>query len=259
MKKHLILPLLLTVGLASPGFSSVLGTESGASWTTGTWTNGAAGSIGTWFQVQAPGSAFAIGDSSQGGRTSIGSQAFNVIPGSFTNADLGFARTFFVLDGGALSVGQTLSFDINFLFSNGTKGFNLEKTGGGVGSDLFTVWQDWGDPVVARGTLLGTPTNILANGFQQALTLNATQLSGAIQISVLNNSSSIFSQTFTTTDTIGQIQFFAGNIDPTQESEAASQSIYANNITVVPEPSTYALLALAGAIFAGYRVRRRRS
>lgn len=255
MKKILLLPLL--VAFASPALASVLGTESGASWTTATWTNGSVGSIGTWYQVQAPGSAFAIGDSSQGGRTSIGSQAFNIIPGSFTNTDLGYARTFFVLDGGALSVGQTLSFDINFLFSNGTKGFNLEKAGGGAGSDLFTVWQDWGDPVVALGTLLGAPTTILANGFQQALTLNATQLSGAIQISVLNNSSSIFSQTFTTTDTIGQIQFFAGNIDPAQEVNAASQSIYANNISVVPEPSTYALLALAGSLFAGYRLRRR--
>ena len=259
MKKHLILPLLLTVGLASPSFSSVLGTEAGGSWTTGTWTNGAVGSIGTWYQVQAPGSSFAIGDSSQGGRSSIGSQAFNVIPGSYTNADLGYARTFFVLGGGALSEGQSLSFDINFLFSNGTKGFTLERSGGGVGSDLFTVWQDWGDPVVARGALVGTPTTILANGFQQALTLNATQLSGAIQISVLNNSSSIFSQTFTTADTIGQIQFFAGNIDPAQELNAASQSIYANNISVVPEPSTYALLALAGTLFAGYHLRHRKS
>ena len=259
MKKHLTLAILVTAAFANLGFASVLGTESGASWTSATWTNGAVGSIGTWYQVQAPGSAFGIGDSSQGGRTSIGSQAFNVVPGSYTNADLGYARTFFVLNGGALSEGQTLSFDINFLFSNGTKGFTLEKAGGGLGSDLFTVWQDWGDPVVARGTLVGTPTTILANGFQQAFTLNATQLSGAIQISVLNNSSSIFSQTFTTTDNIGQIQFFAGNIDPTQEGAAASQSIYANNITVVPEPSTYALLALTGALFAGYRLRQRKS
>lgn len=257
MKKLLLLPLLAF--LASPGVASVLGTESGASYTTATWTNGAVGSIGTWYQVQNPGSSLAIGDSSQGGRTSIGAQAFNVIPGSYTNANLGFARTFFVFNGGALSEGQTLSFDINFLFNNGTKGFTLEKTGGGIGSDLFTVWQDWGDPVIALGTLVGTPTTILSNGFQQAFTLNATQLSGAIQISVLNNSSSIFSQTFTTTDTIGQIQFFAGNIDPAQEPNAASQSIYANNISVVPEPSTYALLALAGSLLAGYRLRHRKS
>lgn len=256
MKKQLAILNILAF-LSAPGMASVLGTESGASWTTATWTNGAVGSIGTWYQVVNPGSSLAIGDSSQGGRTSIGAQAFNVIPGSYTNANLGFARTFFVFDGGALSEGQSLSFDINFLFSNGTKGFTLEKTGGGVGSDLFTVWQDWGDPVVALGSLLGAPSTILANGFQQALTLNATQLSGAIQISVLNNSSSIFSQTFTTTDTIGQIQFFAGNIDPTQEGSAASQSIYANNIAVVPEPSTYALLAMTGALLAGYRLRRR--
>ena len=256
MKKKL-LSALFAATLITPLHAAVLGIESGASWTTPTWTNGAAGTIGTWYQVVNPGASLAIGDSSTGSRTSIGAQAFNIIPGSFTNSNLGYARTFFVFDGGALSEGQSLSFDINFLFSNGTKGFTLEKVGGGVGSDLFTVWQDWSDPVVASGTLIGTPTNILSNGYQQALTLNATQLSGAIQISVVNNSSNIFSQTFTTTDTIGQIQFFAGNIDPSQEANAQNQSIYANTIAVVPEPSTYALLSLSGAALIGYRLRRR--
>lgn len=234
MKKSLLLSLLLT--LAAPALSASLGTESATTLTTAGWTNGVVGSIGTWHQVQAPGSAFAIDDSSQGGRTSIGAQAFNIIPGAHTNANQGYARAFFVLDDGPLSEGQSLSFDISFLFNNGTKGFTLERVGGGAGADLFTVWQDWGDPVVALGTLLGAPTTILDNGYQQALTLNVTQLAGAIQISVLNNGSSIFSETFTTDEIIGQIQFFAGNIDPAEEHNAASQSIYANNITVATEP-----------------------
>ena len=180
MKKNL-LSALFAATLITPLHAAVLGTESGASWTTPTWTNGAVGTIGTWYQVVNPGASLAIGDSSTGGRTSIGAQAFNIIPGSYTNTNLGYARTFFVFDGGALSEGQSLSFDINFLFSNGTKGFTLEKVGGGAGSDLFTVWQDWGDPVKALGTLVGTPTNIFSNGYQQAFTLNATQLSGAIR------------------------------------------------------------------------------
>lgn len=257
--KTKLLSALFAAALAGSLHGAVLGTESGASWTTATWTNGAVGTIGTWYQVLNPGASLAIGDSSTGGRTSIGAQAFNIIPGSFTNSNLGYARTFFVFDGGALSVGQTLSLDVNFLWNNGTKGFTLEKPGGGGGSDLFTVWQDWGDPVKALGTLLGTTNTVLTNGFQQALTLTAAQLAGQIKIDLFNNSTNIFSQTFTTADTIGQVQFFAGNIDPTQEPNAQNQSIYANNITVVPEPSTWALITLAAAGFAGWKARRRRS
>lgn len=255
--KKLLLPAAFVACLVSSAFSATEGVDSGTNYTTGTWSNGSSATIGTWYQVVNPGASLAIGDSSQGGRTSIGAQAFNLVPGSYTNANLGFARTFFVFNGGPLTTGQSVSFDINFLFNNGTKGFTLEKAGGGIGSDLFTVWQDWSDPLTALGTLVASPTNILSSGFQQALTVNATQLSGAIDVIVQNNGTNIFSQTFTTAESIGQIQFFAGNIDPTQEINAPSQAIYANNISVVPEPSTYSLLALTGAALAGYRLRRR--
>jgi len=90
VKKSPVLSLLLT--LAAPALSASLGTESATTLTTAGWTNGVVGSIGTWHQVQAPGSAFAIDDSSQGGRTSIGAQAFNIIPGAHTNANQGYAR-----------------------------------------------------------------------------------------------------------------------------------------------------------------------
>ena len=90
--------------------------------------------------------------------------------------------------------------------------------------------------------------------------MEASQLSGSILLNLKNNGTNILSQTFTTADTVGQIRFYSGNIDPTQEGNAQNQSIYANNIKVsgVPEPSTYALLGLSAMGMAGYMIRRRR-
>ena len=253
LNHFLCLTLATNFGAA---FAATIGTTTGSDFTTASWTNSSSTSYGTFYQVANPGSSFAIGDSSQGGRTSIGSKAFNLIPGSYTNTGfLGYAQTYYVLSGGALSVGQTLSFDINFLFSNGTKGFTLEKAGGGANSDLFTVRQDWGDSIQAlKGGLVGT-NNIVSNGFQKALRLEATQQAESIQLNIKDGGTSIFSQTFLTTDTIGQIQFFAGNIDPTQEGDRDSQSIFFNNISVIPEPSALSLLTIGSL---GLLVLRRR-
>lgn len=256
--KKILLSSIAAAALAASGYAAVLGTETGASYSTATWTNGASSTNGTWFLALDPGASTAIGDSSTGGRTSIGASAFNLLPGSFTNSGGGYANAYFVFAGGPLISGQTLTFDLNFLWSNGTKGFALQTAGGGT--TLFTVQQDWSDPVVAfGGGLVGTNT-VLASGYQQAITLEAAQQSGSILLSLKNNGTNILSQSYTTADTIGQVRLFAGNIDPTQEANAQNQSIYANNIQVsgVPEPSTYALLAMSAAGVAGYVVRRRR-
>lgn len=256
--KKIFLATVVAAALAASGYAAALGTETGASYSTATWTNGAVGTIGTWYLALDPGSSTAIGDSSQGGRTSIGSSAFNLIPGSYTNSGNGYVNAYFVFADGALTSGQDLSFDLNFLWNNGTKGFSLQTSGGGT--TLFSVEQNWGDPLTASGGGLVSPTQVLANAFQQAITLEASQLSGSILLNLKNNGTNILSQTFTTADTVGQIRFYSGNIDPTQEGNAQNQSIYANNIKVsgVPEPSTYALLGLSAMGMAGYMIRRRR-
>ena len=255
MKKILLSSLVAAAFAVGTSFASVLGTETGASWTTATWTNGATSTLGNWFLVNAPGSSTAIGNSSQGGRTSIGASAFNLIPGSYTNSSQGYVDAYFALNGGALTSGQTLSFDLNFLWNNGTKGFALQTAGGGT--TLLTVQQNWSDPVVAFGGGLSGTNTILGNGFQQAITLQAAQSSGSILFNVLNNGTNILTQNFTTADAVGQVRFFAGNIDPTQEGNAQNHSIYFNNLSVVPEPSTYALLGLSALALGGYVARRR--
>ena len=249
----LCLTLVVNFGTA---FAATLGTTSGSDFTTASWTNSSSTSYGTFYHLANPGSSFAIADSSQGGRTSIGPQAFNLTPGSYTNTGLGYARTFYVFSGGALTVGQTLSFEINFLFSNGTKGFTLEKSGGGANSDLFTVRQDWGDSIqTLGGGLSGTNTIADFSGYQKALKLEATQQNGSIDLNIKDGVTSIFTQTFLTAETIGQIHFFAGNIHPSQEGDRDSQGIFFNNISVVPEPSALSLLTLGSL---GLLVLRRR-
>jgi len=255
MKTILLSALVAAAFAVGSSHASVLGTEAGASWTTATWTNNATSTLGNWFLVTPTGSATAIGDSSQGGRTSIGANAFNLLPGTFEDPDQGTANAYFVLNGGPLSSGQTLSFDINFLWNNGTKGFALQTAGGGT--TLFTLQQDWGDPVQAFGGGLTGTTNILANGFQQALSLQATQNAGSISYSIINNGNTILSTNFTTSDTIGQVRFFAGNMSPDEVANVQNQSIYFNNLSVVPEPSTYALLTLSALALGGYAARRR--
>lgn len=251
-----LLNLFLCLTLAAnfgTAFAATLGTTTGSDFTTASWTNSSSTSYGTFYHIANPGSSFAIADSSLGGRTSIGPQAFHLTPGSYTNTGLGYARTFYVFSGGALTVGQTLSFDINFYFSNGTKGFSLQ--GGVANSDLFTVRQDWGDSIQTLGGGLSGTNNIVSNGFQKALRLEATQQAESIQLNIKDEGTSIFSQTFLTTDTISQIQFFAGNIDPTQEVSRDSQSIFFNNISVIPEPSALSLLTIGSL---GILVLRRR-
>jgi len=254
MKKFL-LSTVTAAAFAATSFASVIGTETGASYTTATWTNGSTSTLGNWFLVTGAGSSSAIGDSSQGGRTSIGASAFNLIPGAFTNAGGGYIDAYFVLNGGALTSGQTLSFDLNFLWNNGTKGFALQTAGGAT--TLLTVQQDWSDPVVAFGGGLTGTNTILGSGYQQAITLQAAQSTGSILFTVLNNGTNILSQNFTTSDAVGQVRFFAGNINTNQVENAQNHSIYANNLSVVPEPSTYALLVLSAAGLAGYAARRR--
>lgn len=254
--KKLFTLITLVVSVQFSSFAATLGTTTGTDFTTLTWSNGASTTIGTWFLVQNGGSAFSIGDSSQGGRPTIGSSAFFIGPGNFNGANQGYGNAFFALTS-PLSIGQTLSFDINFLFNNGTKGFELQTAGGAV--SLFKVQQEWAEPVNATGGSIVGTNNVLANGFQKALRVEAESVTGGInfRIKEAGAGSFIIDNSFTTADALGQIRFYAGNTDPTQDANQASQGIYFNNITVIPEPSTPLLMGLGLAGLLALRKNRK--
>ena len=253
--KNIILTIVAALAVNFSALAATIGTTVGGDFTTATWSSGSTTSIGTWYLVQNPGSSFSIGDSSQGGRLSIGGSSYNISPGNYLGTNLGYGNAYFALSS-ALSLGQTLSFDINFLWNNGIKGFELQTAGGTA--NLFKLEQNYGDPVNATGGSLVSTTQILANVHQKALTLEAEGITGGInfRIKELGANTYLLNNNLTTADTLSQIRFYAGNIDPSQDANAANHGIYFNNINVIPEPSSSLLMGLGVAGLAVLRLRR---
>ena len=85
--KNIILTIVAALAVNFSALAANIGTESGTSYTTSTWVNGASSSVGTWELSGDTGSrgtsptinyapSFSIADSSQGGRASIGTSAY---------------------------------------------------------------------------------------------------------------------------------------------------------------------------------------
>jgi hypothetical protein len=254
--KNIILTIVAALALNFTALAATVGTTTGADFTTSSWINNSTTSIGNWYLVQNPGSSFSIGDSTEGGRPSIGTSAYKLTPGNYVGAQGGYANAYFALTS-ALSLGQTLSFDLNFLWNNGTKGFELQ-TADGVAS-LFKVEQNWGIPVNATGgSLGGAGAQVFSDGYQKALSLEAEAVSGGLnfRIKEAGSSSFIINNTFLTSSVLSQIRFYAGNIDPAEDGNKANHGIYVNNISIIPEPSSSLLMGLGLAGLAVLRLRR---
>ena len=147
--KNIILTIIAALTVSFSALAANIGTESGTSYTTSTWINGASSSVGTWELFGDSGSrgttpvinyapSFSISDSPQGGRASIGSSAFTLgIPNSYG----AFSKAMFTLGGGALTSGQSVSFDLNFLWNGGKRGFAFQDASGNA---LFGAFHEIG-------------------------------------------------------------------------------------------------------------------
>ena len=78
----------------------------------------------------------------------------------------------------------------------------------------------------------------------------------SVSASLLGGGSPFFSTNLTLAAQPNQVKFYVGGIS-SSAADLNNYGLYANTITTVPEPSTYALLALGLAGVAGFAVRRR--
>ena len=253
--KASLLAALLAIFSLNTTHAAVLGIEDASSYTTATWIEGAGTSVGTWYFQNDTSAITQIGDSSQGGRTSIGTDAFNFVPGN--TAWNQFANGWFVLNGGGLITGQTLSVDANYLWNGGNRG--VEFMSGNTA--VFRFQHVWSDPITFAGTGL-TDTQVLANGYQQALTYSVDQLDQlSVQVSayLYGDPNALFTQTVAVPDYITGIHFYAGDIQTTT-ADQPNYGLFVNNIEVsgIPEPSAGSLMLLGGLGILAMRTLKRK-
>ena len=250
MKKLLLSSLAAATLAVGSNAQVIIGSEDGSQYSTATWTNGAPGVLSTWYINSGTGAINNISDSTQNGRASIGSQAFFILggPGS-TYIDVYKGL------GGSLASGQSFSLDANYSWNGGTRVIAIEEA---FGAGLLFQFEHGGDDSL-RFVVGSTTNTVLANAFNQALTYNVAYLNAsqvAVSASLFGSGTPLFTTNLTVSAMPNQVHLYTGGYGGGTGQE--NYGLYFNNLTTVPEPSTYALLALGAAGMAGYVVRRRR-
>ena len=233
--KMRILTVLAALALSSNSFAATGGSDNASDVVyndgLGSGDNGGSG-FNAWVIAPAGnGGTFILSSVGQGfGNVDTTGEAFgfygNTTGGDGVNADRTFA-------GGALTIGQSFSIDLAINFRNGNKGIDLDVGGAGVwnfntGGDLYTV----------NGVDLGW---VFSSTSVFELTVTATGVA-SYDISLVRGTDT-FNQSYANggsgIDGFGLYEFGTEAGD--------SNNLFANNLEVVPEPSTM-VMALMGAI-----------
>ncbi|MFK7911040.1 MAG: PEP-CTERM sorting domain-containing protein [Akkermansiaceae bacterium] len=226
---------------ASVGVNNSTAASLGDGWQGGDDTNVTGTPFGVWSHTtDTSGGGFAgffIGSSTDldGG---VGAN-INASGSSFGIFGNGGGRADGLLDlGSALTVGQTFSFDIAVNFRNGDKGVEVRN---GAAATIFKFAIDNDDHVVSDAAT-GNGSTGDSYSANTAFNLSFTQTSALAGSWTINRSGGITdSDSGTYTGAISSI-----NLYNEADGGGDANNLYANNFTVVPEPSSAALLGLGG-------------
>ena len=248
MKKLLLAAAVMATAVPSISLSASVASDnaSAANYPGGTWTTGSNGGtgFGSWTLTSTPADGFS---GSFIGGTAVGTPAFGLYSGGDAAATATARRPF---TGGGLTAGQSFGVTIGktptvttggqlglSLMSGGTARWTLKFVGGGANWLLNDGGSDFssGQAYAANTSLALTFTYNGGSSYSYTFgTGSGTNYSAVADISNLDG-----------------VQFFSVN-------QGNDQNMGINNLSVVPEPSTYALLALSAVAFGGYVARRRR-
>lgn len=245
MKNSLVL-IVATVAFSTGAFAANEASDnaSTANYPGGTWNTGSNGGsgFGNWTLTSTPAAGFS---GSYIGGTALGSTTFGIYSGNDAAATMLAYRPF---TGGGLTNGQSFSVSLaNTTTINGQIGLSLMSGASARWTLKFigggTEWQ-----LNDGGSDFGSGQAYAAN---TPLAFTFTYNGGSsYSYSFGTGSGNNYNASADITNLDG-VQFFSVN-------QGADQNLGFNNISVVPEPSTYALLALSAVGFGGYVVRRRR-
>jgi hypothetical protein len=249
MKKILLSTITAAAFAVGTNSYALIASDNGGNYGGG-WTNGANGGTGflAWTlnnnnsgTTNPPFAGNFIGDASSAGIGGMSSTSFGLYAnpaGAFSTAERLFST--------ALSAGDTFSFQWGVNWDSGASG--------NKGFVIFSGTNEW--------------VNV-NNGGSATITFNGTDTGFGFGTNVMNWSfaynGSAFAITandrdgagsFSTNISVGiapdGFRFYASGLQSGDQAQP-----YFNNLSVVPEPSTYALLALSAVGLAGYAARRR--
>lgn len=254
--KKLLIAAVMAVAISSGALAQTITNafDFGANYDgTPGWTNGAnAGfGFGAWTITANPGTGFAgafIGNPGSGGITGMSVESFGLAAnaqgsGAFVNASRSLST--------ALQVGETFSMQWGINWdgdngANGNKGFNLF-----VGTNQVVNVNNGGNSDIQFNSIntgmgFGTAAMTWSFTYTNATTLFVTAND--------RDGTGTFSTNVTVAGGISSFSLYASEL-----GAGDNRQPYYNDFAVtIPEPSTYALLALSAAAFGGYVIRRRR-
>jgi len=223
------------------------------------WTNGTDGFItgegafGQWFLggEAGPNSGFQITSVTTLGTPNTALNSSGVSFGMF-GVGGSAADAYRFLDPAGLGAGQTFSLQIAVNFRNGFKGIDLR--GDSFGDPTIFNFNIGGDDYVVNNAATGNGSigNTYSDDTIFTLAFTQIDLTGGSWSITRSGGVSDF-DTGTYTGLARSFKLYVGGTDNLD----GQNYLFVNNLETVPEPSTYALLALSALGMAGYAARRR--